>query len=194
MEFINNTPFVFFREGWYICGCGKSCQLHQINAHMSVEFPRCCQEGISIGKHRPYQCICGYSFDTQDDCENHIERTESKCMETALKLKSRECDLCNLEFKGIGELNRHLKTKTHIEKAKGTHKDISLYCKVCRITCSTKVKMETHLKTKKHLARAEAPPLDLECKICNIKCVSQPQIRKHLETKKHLKRVTHISQ
>lgn len=194
MEFINNTPFVYYRDDtWYLCGCGKSCQTHRIAEHMSVEFPGFCQDGIRVGKNRLYQCICGSDFDNQDDCEQHVYKRQSKCMEYALKSRSRECNICSLEFAGIGELKRHLKTKTHLEKVNGTYKDISLHCKVCDIDCSTKVKMEIHLKTKKHLARAESPPLELECKICNIKCLSQKQIKAHLETKKHLKRVTQTS-
>jgi hypothetical protein len=154
---------------------------------MNKKFTGFCENGIRIGKKRQYQCICGMEFSNDDDSSKHIEDTEYKCIEDALKLESRECKICQIDFNGPMELERHKKTKKHIEKERGTYNDISLHCIVCDIKCTTKLRMETHLKTKKHLARVESPPLELECKLCNIKCLSQKQIKAHLETKKHKK-------
>jgi Zinc-finger of C2H2 type/Zinc-finger double-stranded RNA-binding len=182
MDFINNTPFVFFREGWAICGCGKSYQLHKIDEHMSNTFAGFCEYGIRIGKKRPYQCICGTDFDTQDDAERHVELKYAKCMDTALKIDARECKVCNLEFNGPVQLKRHMNTNGHKNKV-----DQPLKCKVCNIKCRGQKEMTAHLKTKKHLARVEGPPLELECKLCNIRCLSQKQMKTHLATKKHIK-------
>lgn len=186
MEFINNTPFIFFKEGWYICGCGKSCESHKINSHMDKTFQGYCIEGICMGKKRPYQCICGVEFDTQDHCEDHVNRKDGMCMTNALKLDLRECKVCGLDFNGPVQLKRHLKTKGHKNKV-----EQPLYCKICNIKCRGDIEMKNHLQTKKHLANLEGPPLDLECKVCNIKCLSQKQIKAHLATKKHIKRSTH---
>jgi hypothetical protein len=188
MEFINNTPFVFFREGWNICGCGRSCKACDIDLHMSKVFPGFCVDGIRVGKRSLYQCICGMEFSNSDDSENHITITESKCMINALKLDSRECKVCGLDFNGPAQLERHKKTRRHKNKI-----EQPLLCKVCNIRCLSAATLETHLKTKKHINRLNGPPLDLECKLCDIKCLSQKQMQAHLKTKKHLKKTDSLA-
>lgn len=182
MNFINNTPFIFFHEGWGICGCGKSLELHKIHSHMSELFPGFCVNGIRIGKKLPYQCICGRDFTNDEDSADHVDITDFKCIKNAIKLDSRECKICGLDFNGPVQLKRHESTKRHIRKI-----EKPLHCKICDIDCHSKTTYETHLQTKKHLARVEAPPLDLECKLCKIKCLSQNQMKAHLQTKKHAK-------
>lgn len=169
----------------------NSCQLSMIPRHMSEHFPGWCMNDVRINKFNQYQCMCGTTFNDQDTCENHIQNSDAICMELALKRKSRECDICDIQFNGSGELKRHLKTKGHIEKASGKYVDIPLFCKVCNIKCASKALMEVHLQTKKHLSRLEGPPLELECKLCNIKCLSQKQMKIHIQTKKHIKNESH---
>lgn len=183
----SKTLFIKDDIGWYVCGCGHSTILPKIELHMSPDFPGYCSEGIRVGKTKYYQCICGSEFDDQETCEKHILKKESKCMENALKYKSRSCNICDLEFRGCVELTRHNQTKGHIQKLSGTYKEVDLFCKLCNIKCLSRNLMEKHLQTKKHLNKLNEPSLDLECKVCNIKCLSQKQMKAHLATKKHIK-------
>lgn len=188
---ILSTPFTKDDSGWYICGCGHSAILSKIEEHMSSDCTGYCKEGMRRYKDTQFQCICGAVFSDWDRSEKHVLDKNGKCMESALRYKSRSCSICDLDFRGTAELTRHQKTKTHKEKASGTYKDIPLDCKVCNISCLSRNLMEIHLQTAKHKARVESPPLALECNLCNIKCLSQAQMKKHLETKKHKKCITY---
>lgn len=174
--------------GWHICGCGKAATLSTIADHMSKDFAGYCREGCRRGKKSLYQCICGTEFSTQEDCEKHILKVDGRCLTTALKYKSVNCDICDVMCRTPAGLKEHCQTKRHKERANGTFKDISLECSVCNIKCLSKALMETHLTTKKHKRLSETPPLNLECSVCNIKCLSQAQMKKHLSTKKHIKK------
>lgn len=170
------------------CPCGFDCYIDEIdivNSHISKTDPKdYCNNGIIFIDNK-FKCICDKSFDTFEDTEEHVRLKRRKCMNNYLIDKETRCKICNIPFEYKYQLQKHLKTKTHIEKTNGTYKEISLHCKICNIRCLSKALMETHLKTKKHIARLEAPPLDLECKICNVKFKTQPHIKKHLETNKH---------
>lgn len=184
---MENTPFTKDDSGWYICGCNYSCILSGIQNHMSDIFTGYCIEGIRKGKDSLYQCICGVPFEDWESCEKHLQKADGKCLRDSIKYKSRSCEVCDLEFRGQVELDRHNLTKSHIERSNGTFKEIDLYCKICDIRTASKALMETHLKSKKHKRLLVEPSIPLECSTCNIRCISQAQIRVHLATKKHLK-------
>lgn len=173
-----------------VCPCGFDCFMDgedTINSHISKVDPKgYCNNGIIFIDNK-FKCICGKTFDTFEDTEDHVKITRRRCMNNYLIDKETSCKICKLRFEYKYQLEKHLKTKTHIEKVNGTYKDISLHCKICDIHCLSKALMEKHMNTKKHIARLEAPPLNLECKICNVKFKSQPHIKKHLETNKHKK-------
>lgn len=178
-----------------VCPCGFDCYIDEtdtINSHVSKVDPKgYCHNGITFIDNK-FKCICDKLFDTFEDMEGHVSLKRRRCMNIYLIDKETSCKTCNLRFEYKYQLEKHLKTKTHIEKTNGTYKEISLHCNICNIHCLSKALMETHLKTKKHLARLEGPPLDLECKICNVKFKTQPHIQKHLETKKHNKLASNV--
>lgn len=175
---------IFHKEddGWFVCGCGYQ-SITQDSIHLSRIIKGYCNNGMKCLLDKKYQCICGQIFSNTKDGHKHVNN--GNCVEKAHKVILFTCDICDVECQSKYYLEKHNKTKRHLDKI-----NEPLLCKPCNIRCSSQNKYDEHLTTKKHLARIESPALDLECKICNIKCLSQAQMKKHLETNKHKKRIT----
>ncbi len=186
---MENIPKFMIEDDGYIkcpCGCEISTrEIDRVHIHISWMPPKgYCNNGINFIDDK-FVCICGGKFNTFEETKEHIRLKNRKCMNRYLEKEETTCKICNLTFEYKCHRIKHEKTKTHIEKATGEYKNISLHCKVCDIKCLSKALMEVHLKTKKHMAKIDGSHLDLECKICNIKCSNQTQMKIHLETKKH---------
>jgi hypothetical protein len=176
-----------------VCPCGFDLyidNIHELSSHISCTHPKgYCNNGMNFIEHK-ITCICGKSFDTFDQAEEHVKLKKRRCMNNYLTVYETTCQVCKISFENKNQLNRHEKSNRHIEKLNGTYKDIPLYCKICNIHCLSRNLMEQHLQTKKHKRLVESgecvgKKLDLDCKICNVKFTSQTQIRSHLNTKKH---------
>ncbi len=172
-----------------MCGVFKTTNRKDFELHMINDIGNgFCNNGIRCNSLKDYECVCGKK-NMKSNYESFIHHLrEWTCMKKKLLSITSRCNTCNLDLHSISALERHKKTKRHIERESvNIEIPTCLKCDSCKITCRGQKEMIAHLKTKKHLARLESPPLELECKLCNIKCLSQKQMKAHLETNKHKK-------
>jgi len=169
-----------------LCFWYKSNERNDIEHHLPSELGGYCKNGIRCIGENQFECICGKQFSkntTQDfspSASTHVDI--SNC-----SLKS-YCHKCKVQLDCPAALERHNKSKRHIETEGPIFKD--LYCKTCQIQTHTQKQMKAHLETNKHKQILEHGSLSLECNTCGITCRGQKQMLSHLETKKHKKLLT----
>ena len=126
----------------------------------------------SLDKHKylhkelPFACdACGNRFPFQSRLDQHMLKhlhNKLACPVTT----------CSKEFKGQGDLNRHIRT----HKKGGWH-----YCTFCDYKNKDKRNTNSHMKV--HLPEGEEP---YECTKCNKKMRFGTQYRRHLKAGCHL--------
>jgi len=173
------------REGFFLCGCGYShVNEEMLHNHCSNKIEGYCLKGIKLGKKSRYSCICGREFDDVNVSERHANN--SRCMIDAIDRFGKTCEVCDLECRSLIELEKHKKTKTHIQKESGDHVDI--YCEVCKIECNGQQQMKKHLETRKHLRNFNKE--ETYCKLCNLQCDCPAAYKRHIYSNSHLEKET----
>lgn len=142
-------------KGNYICMCYqfKTGELSEVASHMS-EFEGFCARGLKCIAEEKFECICGDKF--LEKVNGKSERTQAyehvcdqldglhkKCINQFRN----KCQKCNLQLLTPAALERHYKTKSHLE----FETKVDLYCKICNINYRGQKEMLKHLQTKKHL-------------------------------------------
>lgn len=152
-------------EGNYDCMCGsfKTDNLKDIESHFPKELEGFCARGLRGMSNATYECICGDKFLQPEGgyrttrylayshvCDQFDGNYKIKCV-TNFKNK---CQKCNLQCGSPKDLQRHCKSKTHINFGS----KVDLYCKICNVKCDCQKEMLTHLATSKHKKRASIIP------------------------------------
>ena len=149
----------------------RELNLHHKEDHGVVKCDECekaFNTQSSLDKHRyvhkdlPFACdACGNRFPFQSRLDQHMLvhlHNKLACPVTT----------CSKEFKGQGDLNRHIRT----HKKGGWH-----YCTKCDYKNKDKRNTNSHMKV--HLPEGEEP---YECAKCNKKMRFGTQYRRHLKT------------
>jgi hypothetical protein len=106
---------------------------------------------------------------------------EKKCNEQ--HYASLMCHSCQTQFESVKSLERHKKTKMHIQ-GRLTEKD--LFCQKCKTQCANRKKWEEHLKTNKHLSLPPKTEVELYCLKCHTQCHNERQWNADILTTKHI--------
>jgi len=151
-------------KGNYDCMCGsfKTDNLKDIESHFPKELGGFCARGLRGITKTTYECICGDKFLEPDGWKDERYRAyEHVCIQYGgdYRIKcvtnfKNKCQTCNLQCGSPKDLQRHYKSKSHLN----FESKVDLYCKVCDIKCDCQKEMLTHLATNKHKKRASIIP------------------------------------
>lgn len=136
-----------------------------------------------------YKCTeCNFEADTKREYSIHV-KSDTHSLVFNLDNKN-ECKQCNLTFKRKGDLNKHLKTKSHIEgnKIHGIYKYV---CNTCPLSSNNRLNFAKHLKSEDHILNISESKeiIDFEfkytCNKCNFHTEEKKSYTAHINSKSH---------
>jgi uncharacterized C2H2 Zn-finger protein len=132
--------------------------------------------------NRKYECkLCHMEIVNTEMMRLHLRNwyhIKKVMQQTAL-----HCDLCNLQFKFQSAYDKHINTKSHVQK-ENPQPAIEHKCEDCAVKFSCRKQMEIHLATKKHINQTKS----FNCDLCAMKFGYQSVYDAHIKTKRHLQK------
>lgn len=96
------------------------------------------------------------------------------------------CETCQSSFVSELRLERHKKTKQHLEKLRAQGKK-RFFCEVCRYGTDIKCNYKSHLSSKKHVLLMRASDYgEHRCALCDVVSRDKANFDRHVKTAKHL--------